>query len=289
MLRLPWSSRTSYAAAAWSATTPTSPVDPAVVDRALANAVRAPSAGFSQGWAFLVLDTPDDVRRFWAATADDLDAPRQLAGRDDARAGGDPAVLQQGGLPRRYAEPDKGWTDRDEARWPMPFWHMDAAMASLLILQTAVDEGLGSCFFGIPPDTDAAVREAFGIPDDYDPVGVITIGHRDRGRRPATPASPARRRRHRRRLERRRPSRRWGVTTAGRRPPAARPGSTQARAHPRLARLPRRTVRRSRASRLDGTPGRIGLGLRTAPPDRRVRWPALIVPAVGAPLGVEPA
>ena len=50
----------------------------------------------------------------------------------------------------RYAEPDKGWTDRDEARWPVPFWHMDAAMASLLILQTAVDEGLGACFFGIP-------------------------------------------------------------------------------------------------------------------------------------------
>ena len=58
----------------------------------------------------------------------------------------------------RYAEPDKGWTDRDEARWPMPFWHMDAAMASLLILQTAVDEGLGSCFFGIPPEREAAVR-----------------------------------------------------------------------------------------------------------------------------------
>ena len=56
----------------------------------------------------------------------------------------------------RYAEPDKGWTDQDEARWPVPFWHMDAAMASLLILQTAVDEGLGGCFFGIPPDRLAA-------------------------------------------------------------------------------------------------------------------------------------
>jgi len=78
----------------------------------------------------------------------------------------------------RYAESDKGWTDRDEARWPMPFWHMDAAMASLLILQTAVDEGLGSCFFGIPPEREAAVRAEFGIPDTFDPVGVITLGHR---------------------------------------------------------------------------------------------------------------
>ena len=38
-------------------------------------------------------------------------------------------------------------------------------MASLLILQTAVDEGLGACFFGIPPDRLAAVQQEFGIPD----------------------------------------------------------------------------------------------------------------------------
>ena len=75
------------------------PVDPAVIDLALANAVRAPSAGFSQGWAFLVLDNPDDVRRFWAATVRRPRPARQLAGRDDGRPGGDPAVLQQGGLP----------------------------------------------------------------------------------------------------------------------------------------------------------------------------------------------
>ena len=46
------------------------PVDPAVINRALSNATRAPSAGFSQGWGFLVLDKPADVGRFWAATTD---------------------------------------------------------------------------------------------------------------------------------------------------------------------------------------------------------------------------
>ncbi|UUZ61395.1 nitroreductase family protein [Nocardioides sp. B-3] len=50
------------------------PVDPAVVDRLLSNAVRAPNAGFTQGWAFLVLDTPADVARFWASTSPDPDA-----------------------------------------------------------------------------------------------------------------------------------------------------------------------------------------------------------------------
>jgi nitroreductase len=156
------------------------PVDPAIVDRAIENATRAPSAGFSQGWGFLVLDSPQDVRRWWSATTDPADLERPddwLTGMMRA-----PVVIvpcsSKAAYLRRYAESDKGWTDRDEARWPVPFWHMDAAMASLLILQTAVDEGLGSCFFGIPPEREQAVRREFAIPDTFDPVGVITIGHR---------------------------------------------------------------------------------------------------------------
>jgi nitroreductase len=167
------------------------PVDPAIVDRALENATHAPSAGFSQGWAFLVLDRPEDVRRFWAATVDDIDHPDSWAA-GMMRA---PVVIlpcsSKAAYLDRYAEPDKGWTDRDEARWPKPFWDMDAAMASLLILQTVTDAGLGGCFFGVFREPE--VRREFGIPDRYDPVGVITIGHRADSTGPA--GSPARRRR----------------------------------------------------------------------------------------------
>jgi nitroreductase len=161
------------------------PVDPAIVDRAMEHATHAPSAGFSQGWGFLRLDTPEDVRRWWQSSTD----PASLADPDDWLTGmmRAPVVIvpcsSKAAYLSRYAEADKGWTDQDEARWPVPFWHMDAAMASLLILQTAVDEGLGSCFFGIPPANVAGVKAEFGIPDVFDPVGVITIGHRvpDRG------------------------------------------------------------------------------------------------------------
>ena len=38
---------------------------PEVVERVLASALRAPSAGFSQGWAFLALTEPADCGRFW--------------------------------------------------------------------------------------------------------------------------------------------------------------------------------------------------------------------------------
>ena len=78
----------------------------------------------------------------------------------------------------RYAEPDKGWTDRDEARWPVPYWHIDTGMAALLILQTAVDEGVGACFFGIPPEGMDAFRAEFGVPEEYTPIGAVTVGHR---------------------------------------------------------------------------------------------------------------
>jgi nitroreductase len=171
------------------------PVDPAIVDRALRNATHAPSAGFSQGWAFLVLDRPEDVRRWWETTTD----PADLADPDTWLAGmmRAPVVIvpcsSKAAYLRRYAEKDKGWTDQDEARWPVPFWHMDAAMASLLILLTAVDAGLGGCFFGIPVEREQSVRAEFGIDADYDPVGVVTLGHRaaDTG----AAGSPARRQR----------------------------------------------------------------------------------------------
>ena len=169
------------------------PVDPAVVDRALDNATRAPSAGFSQGWAFLRLDTPEDVRRFWESTTE----PESLAEPDSWLTGmmRAPVVIvpcsSKAAYLSRYAETDKGWTDEDEARWPVPFWPMDAAMASLLILQTVVDEGLGGCFFGIPPERTDPFKAAFGVPAEFTPVGVITLGHRvpDTG----APGSPTRR------------------------------------------------------------------------------------------------
>ena len=155
------------------------PVDRAAVDRMLSNAVRAPSAGFSQGWAFVVLDTPDDVMRFWASTTpDDTAVPdRWLRGMRTA-----PVVIvplsSKASYLDRYAEPDKGWADRAETRWPVPYWDVDTGMAALLMLLTAVDEGLGACFFGIQPDWIPAFREAFGVPDAYDPIGAITVGHR---------------------------------------------------------------------------------------------------------------
>lgn len=154
------------------------PVDPALVDRALEHATRAPSAGFTQGWAWLRLDEPDAVRRFWAATSPDPDASN--AWLDGMRTA--PVVLvplcSQAAYVERYAEADKGWDETDLGRWSAPYWWVDAGMASLLVLLTAVDEGLGACFFGVPPQRLDAFRAEFGVPEEWRPVGAITLGHR---------------------------------------------------------------------------------------------------------------
>ena len=162
---------------------PDRPVPAEVADKLLQYAVHAPSAGFSQGWEFLVLDTAADIERFWTATAP-AEAPPSGWMEGMTRA---PLVVvphsHRDAYLERYAQPDKGWTDRDEARWPVPYWHIDTGMASLLILLGAVDEGLGACFFGITPDRIAAYREEFGVPEAYTPIGAITIGYRAQDRR----------------------------------------------------------------------------------------------------------
>ena len=165
------------------------PVPPDVLDRILANAIRAPSAGFSQGWAFLVLGGTDETSRFWSA----------------AFAGASPAGPRWTGIARapvlvvalahkqayldRYAAPDQGWTDRSEERWPVPYWDIDTGFAAMLMLLTAVDAGLGALFFGFLPERVDAFRAAFGVPPAFRPIGAIALGYPA----PDTPSASLRR------------------------------------------------------------------------------------------------
>jgi nitroreductase len=147
------------------------------VTRFLDLATRAPSAGFSQGWDFLVLSTLADRERFWELTADaSAAADTWLEGMRTA-----PVLVICLSDPERYldryAEPDKGWTDRDPDRWPVPYWDVDTGMAALLLQLAAVDEGLATCFFGIPSERISLVRQGFSIPQNRRPVGVVSIGH----------------------------------------------------------------------------------------------------------------
>jgi nitroreductase len=170
------------------------PVPPEVLDRVLTNALHAPSAGFSQGWAFLVLEGREETERFWSVTWDDADrrADFRWQGLFEAPVLIVPMSHKQAYLDR-YAEPDKGVADKRESFWPVPYWDIDTGMASLLMLLTAVDAGLGALFFGIFPEHLSSFRAAFAVPNEYTPIGAIALGYRapdepspslKRGRRP---------------------------------------------------------------------------------------------------------
>ena len=170
---------------------PARPVPAELVDKIIKHGLRAPSAGFSQGWGFLVLSEQADRDRFWEAT-------RTGDGTDSwlARLSTAPLIIvalsNKSVYLDRYAQPDKGWTDRDEARWPVPYWDIDTGFAALLMHLTAVDEGLGSCFIGLPAERVGAFRDAFGVPDEFTPIGALTVGYGAPDKR-----SPSLRRGHR--------------------------------------------------------------------------------------------
>lgn len=152
------------------------PVQEDVLDRVLAAALRAPSAGNSQGRDLLVLRSDADRELFWACTARPGPADGWLGGMRTA-----PVlvvlVADPGAYARRYAAPDKPGPDRDAAHWEVSWPDVDTGMSGLLLLLAAVEEGLGGCLFGVPTAAHTAVRESFGVPADRRIVAAVSLGH----------------------------------------------------------------------------------------------------------------
>jgi nitroreductase len=151
-------------------------VPPDVVDRLLDRARRAPSAGHSQGWAFLVLEGPEQTSRFWTSTSDPdwLNDPG-LPGLLKAPVVVVPLCSAAVYL-ARYSEPDKvahGLTSAES--WPAPFWTVDVSFATMLLLLGVVEEGLGALFFGLRGEP-GRLRAEFGIPDGWEAIGAVALG-----------------------------------------------------------------------------------------------------------------
>jgi nitroreductase len=152
------------------------PVPEAEVDRLIDLARRAPSAGNSQPWSFVVLEG-NQTRRVWDITLPGeqrstfrwqglLDAPVLIV----------PLVSPQAYLDR-YREPDKTTTGLGVGldAWPVPYWWVDGGMAVHALLLGAVDAGLGALFYGLF-DQEQAVLDALGVPDGWRAPGAVALG-----------------------------------------------------------------------------------------------------------------
>lgn len=150
---------------------------PDLIDTAVDLATRAPSAGKSQGWHFVVLEG-DRTSIFWDATLPDerrasfrwpglLSAPVVILPFADAEAYTD-----------RYREPDKAVTGLGAGpdAWPVPYWTVDTSMAVMTLLLSFEDVGLGALFFGVFRG-EAELRSRLGVPERLQLLGAVAVGH----------------------------------------------------------------------------------------------------------------
>jgi nitroreductase len=155
-------------------------VDSGLLDRVLDRARRVPSAGNSQGVDFVVLEGPEQTRRYWDVTM----PPQRRDGFRWQRLFAAPVVITIWADParyvERYGEHDKERTGlgADAASWATPYWLVDASFAAMALQYAAIDEGLGVLFFGMFDHADA-VAAALGVPADKVPVGTVALGWPD--------------------------------------------------------------------------------------------------------------
>jgi FMN reductase [NAD(P)H] len=138
------------------------------LERIVRSVRRAPSAGYSQGQRLLVVDDPSLL----AALAAEGD------GTWFGKVGAHILVLtREQDYHDRYTQPDKlALTGGVEIVWPVPFWHVDAGAALMLLLLAAIDEGLAAGVYGVPVEEDERWRELLAIPDELTIVAGVTVG-----------------------------------------------------------------------------------------------------------------
>jgi len=152
------------------------PVARDVLVRVLEVARHAPSAGFSQGFDFVVLDEPERVRWFIDAT-EHPQFPYEPGEMRDPPPCFVLAISNQAAYLERYSRPDKERFGLQKAEaWPVPYWDVDTGMAVMLVLLAALEEGLGAWLFGIFWGERDVLRE-LGVPEGCRPIGVIGLGY----------------------------------------------------------------------------------------------------------------
>lgn len=150
------------------------PVSTDAVNRILELAQHAPSAGFSQGSAYVVVTDPETRRQI-----------ARIQGETDYKEAGFHGWISEAPVAivacvseklyhDRYNESDKLEKGK-EIEWPTPYWFFDLGAGCMVILLAAVDAGLAAAFSGAldPP----GLRKLLGIPEHFHPAGVISIGY----------------------------------------------------------------------------------------------------------------
>jgi FMN reductase [NAD(P)H] len=152
------------------------PVPRATIERIVGTIRRAPSAGFSQGQRFVVVTEPAVRREIANAVGEEFYVSQGFAPWISGAAALVVVCTREEDYHARYRRPDKVDESGREIEWPVPYWHVDAGKAAMLVLLAAIDEGLAAGVFGVPVEHMQRFRELLGLPEDLTVVEVITLG-----------------------------------------------------------------------------------------------------------------
>jgi nitroreductase len=143
------------------------------LERIARAARRGPNAGYSQGLRLLVVDDPDVIQEL--ASMQEDEGSQEWFGKAAAHV---IVLTREQDYHDRYTSPDKlDVTGGSEIVWPVPYWHVDAGAALMLVLLAAIEEGLGGGVYGIQLEDQPRWRELLRIPDELAIVAGITLGY----------------------------------------------------------------------------------------------------------------
>lgn len=149
------------------------PVPREALERIARAARRGPNAGYSQGLRLLVVDDRETIETLAGWQEDE-----RSQGWFRSAAAHILVLTREQDYHDRYTQPDKlAVTGGVEVIWPVPFWHVDAGAALMLVLLAALEEGLGAGVYGVQVEEDARWRELLGIPEELTIVTGVTVGH----------------------------------------------------------------------------------------------------------------
>ena len=125
------------------------PVDLDWLDKCCATALWSPTAGNSAGVRFYTVASRD-VTSFFEVATDERWRSSARKAEGLMRAGGVVLVTcRYQDYLRRYAERDKSNSGLDDIEgWPVPYWHTDAAMATMALLLLIEESGWQATMWG---------------------------------------------------------------------------------------------------------------------------------------------